>query len=83
MHTLIAKWRYKMWKSLGCGIFVLLFLVACGADHSRNLSITINAEGQDSWVELDIESILEKMDNTEESVTELEGEGELGLQLTP
>ena len=57
-----------MWKSLGCGVFVLLFLSGCGADHSRNFYLTIDADDK-STVNVAADVLLEKKDTEEVSST--------------
>lgn len=71
----------KKFKLIGCGIWVLL-MSGCGADHSRHFTINIEADGTDPWVELQVDAIVEKAANAEESTSTVGVEGQATVPIS-
>jgi len=61
------------------GLALLFMLNAC-TDHSRTFKITVDA-CDDAWVELDIDALVEKAENQEESTATTDAKGELEVPL--
>jgi len=68
---------------LGCGIVVLMWILSGCAynDHSRNFHQTVYTEGNGALA-VDNETLLEKLDNVEESKADNATDGQLEVPLT-